>query len=143
MTSNLTITTASPLPDATVGSPYTRSLSATGGVAPYVWTVKSGSLPPGLALDPASNAIAGTPTANGNFAFTLQVADTSGGSATRDYVLAVSLPPLPSVSMDGLPDPTNAADQPVFSVSLATSYPVQLTGQIVATFAADADDSDR
>ena len=65
--------------------------------------------------------------------------DTSGGSATRDYVLAVSLPPLPSVSMDGLPDPTNAADQPAFSVSLATAYPVQLTGQIVATFAADAE----
>ena len=139
VTSNLTITTTSPLPDATVGAPYARSLSATGGVAPYVWTVKSGSLPPGLALDPASNAIAGTPVANGNFAFTLQVVDTSGGSATRDYALAVSLPPLPSVSMDGLPDPTNAADQPAFSVSLATAYPVQLTGQIVATFAADAE----
>ena len=139
VTSNLTITTGSPLPDATVGAPYARSLSATGGVAPYVWTVESGSLPPGLALDAAGNAIAGTPTANGSFAFTLQVADASGGSAARDYVLAVSLPPLPSVSLDGLPDPTNAADQPTFSVSLATAYPVQLTGQIVATFTADAD----
>ena len=119
--------------------PYARSLGATGGVAPYVWTVKSGSLPPGLALDPAGNAIAGTPIANGNFVFTLQVADTSGGSAARDYALAVSLPPLPSVSIDGLPDPTNAADQPTFNVSLATAYPVQLTGQIVATFAADAE----
>jgi hypothetical protein len=139
VTSNLTITTGSPLPDATVGATYARSLVAAGGVAPYVWTVKSGSLPPGLALDPASNAIAGTPNANGNFAFTLQVVDTSGGSAVRDYVLAVSLPPLPSVSLDGLADPTNAADQPTFSVSLATAYPLQLTGQIVATFAADAE----
>ena len=143
VTSNLTITTASPLPDATAGSPYARSLSATGGVPPYVWTVKTGSLPPGLALDPASNAIAGTPIANGTFAFTLQVADASGGSATRDYTLTVSLPPLPSVSMDGLPDPANAADQPAFSVSLATSYPVQLTGQIVMTFTADAEVADR
>jgi hypothetical protein len=139
VTSNLTITTASPLADATVGSSYARSLSVTGGVPPYVWTIKTGSLPPGLALDPASNAIAGTPTANGTFAFTLQVADASGGSATRDYTLAVSLPPLPSVSMDGLPDPANAADQPAFSVSLATPYPVQLTGQIVMAFTADAE----
>jgi hypothetical protein len=139
VTSNLTITTTSPLPDAAVSASYARSLIATGGIPPYVWTVKSGSLPPGLALDPASNAIAGTPVANGNFAFTLQVVDTSGGSATRDYALAVSLPPLPSVSMDGLPDSTNAADQPSFSILLATAYPVQLTGQIVATFAADAD----
>ena len=139
VTSNLTITTTSPLPDATVSASYARSLIATGGISPYVWTVRSGSLPPGLALDPASNAIAGTPVANGNFAFTLQVVDTSGGSATRDYALAVSLPTLPSVSMDGLPDSPNAADQPSFSVSLATAYPVQLTGQIVATFAADAE----
>ncbi len=139
VTSILTITTISSLPDATVGSPYTRSLSVAGGVAPYVWTLGTGTLPPGLALDPANNTIVGTPTANGNFAFTLQVADASGGSAARDFVLAVSLPPLPSVSIDGLPDPTNAADQPVFSVSLATSYPVQLTGTIAASFAADAE----
>jgi hypothetical protein len=139
VTSNLTITTASPLPDATAGSPYTRSLSAAGGVPPYVWTVKTGSLPPGLALDPASNAIAGTPTANGAFAFTLQVADASGGSATGNFTLVVSLPPLPSVSMDGLPDPANAAAQPAFRISLPTAYPVQLTGQIVLTFTPDAD----
>ena len=66
------------------------------------------------------------------------MADASGGSATRDYTLTVSLPALSSVSMDGLPDPANAADQPAFSVSLAASYPVQLTGQIVMTFTADA-----
>jgi hypothetical protein len=40
--------------------------------------------------------------------------------------------------MNGLPDPTNALDQPVFSVSLATPYPVQLTGQIAMTFTPDA-----
>ncbi len=139
VTSNLTITTSAPLPDATAGLAYALSLSATGGLPPYVWTVKTGSLPPGLALGPASNSITGTPIANGAFAFVLQVGDASGGSATRDYTLTVSLPPLPSVSLDGLPDPANAADQPAFSVSLATSYPVKLTGQIVMTFTADAD----
>ena len=139
VTSNLSITTASPLPDATAGSAYARSLTATGGVPPYLWAVKTGSLPPGLVLDPATGAISGTPNANGAFAFTLQVTDSSGGSTTRDYTLTVSLPPLPSVSMDGLPDPANAADQPVFNVSLPTSYPVQLTGQIAITFTAGAE----
>jgi large repetitive protein len=139
VTSNLSITTASPLPDATAGLSYTRSLTATGGVPPYLWAVKTGSLPPGLVLDPATRAISGTPNANGTFAFTLQVTDASGGSTTRDYTLRVSLPPLPSVSMDGLPDPANAADQPAFSVSLPTSYPVQLTGQIAITFTAGAE----
>jgi hypothetical protein len=139
VTSNLSITMASPLPDATAGSSYASSLTATGGVPPYLWVVKTGSLPPGLVLDPTTRAISGTPNANGTFAFTLQVTDASGGSATRDYTLRVSLPPLPSVSMDGLPDPANAADQPAFSVSLPTSYPVQLTGQIAITFTAEAE----
>ena len=139
VTSNLTITTASPLPDALAGSSYARNLSATGGVPPYIWTVKTGSLPPGLALDSAASAITGTPNANGTFSFTLQVTDASGGSATRDYTLRVSLPPPPSVSIDSLPDPANAADQPVFSVLLATPYPVQLTGQIAITFTPEAE----
>jgi hypothetical protein len=138
VTSNVSITTASPLPDAVAGSPYARSLSASGGVPPYVWTVAAGSLPPGLAIDPAAPAISGTPTANGAFAFTLQVTDASGGSAVQDFTLAVSLPPLPSVSLDGLPDPASPADQPALSVSLAIPYPVQLTGQIVMTFTPDA-----
>ena len=130
VSSNLAITTASPLPEATTGAAYSRTLVASGGVPPYVWTVTAGGLPTGLAIDPASNSIAGTPTASGAYAFTLQVADASGASTTRDFTLAVNLPPLPSVSMDGLQDPANAADQPSFSVSLATPYPPQLTGQI-------------
>jgi hypothetical protein len=136
--SNLSITTAAALPAAVAGSPYTRSLSAVGGVAPYLWTITAGSLPPGMALDAAGATISGTPSASGAFAFTLQVTDAGGSSATQDFTLSVTLPPLPSLSIDGLPDPANAADQPSFSVSLATPYPVQLTGQIVITFTPDA-----
>jgi large repetitive protein len=55
-----------------------------------------------------------------------------------DCTLNVVLPPAPSVSLDGLPDAVNPADQRVFSVSLATPYPVQLTGQVVMTFTPDA-----
>jgi hypothetical protein len=138
VSSNVTITTPAPLPDASAGLPYTRSLNATGGVPPYVWTLAAGALPPGLAIDPATNSIAGKPGGSGTFAFTLQVADASGGSATQDYTLAVTLPPLPTVSIDGLLDPANAADQPIFSVSLATPYPLQLTGQITMAFTPDA-----
>jgi hypothetical protein len=138
VTSNLVITTTSPLPDALAGSAYSAALSVTGGVPPYVWNVAAGALPPGLAIDPNSNSITGTPSAVGTFGFTLQVMDASGGSATSDYTLNATLPPAASVSMVGLPDPANAADQPAFSVSLATPYPLQATGQIVMTFTPDA-----
>ncbi|WP_433206283.1 putative Ig domain-containing protein [Dactylosporangium sp. CS-047395] len=50
------------LPAATVGAPYTASVTATGGLPPYSYSVTSGLLPPGLALNPASGAITGTPT---------------------------------------------------------------------------------
>jgi hypothetical protein len=136
--SNLSITSASQLPDGVAGAAYTRTLVAAGGVAPYAWTVAAGSLPPGLALDSENSAITGTPSANGAFAFTVQVADASGGTATRDFAINITLPPLPSISVDGPADPVNPADQPVFRISLAAPYPVQLTGQVVMTFSPDA-----
>jgi len=60
--------TASSLPDATNGTPYTTSVSATGAVS---YAVFSGSLPPGLTLS-SGGALSGTPTATGSFAFTVR-----------------------------------------------------------------------
>ena len=91
VTSNLTITTASPLPDARAGSPYARSLIATGGVAALRLDVDAGIAAARAGTRPGqATRLRGRRSANGTFAFTLQVADTSGGSATRDYTLAVS-----------------------------------------------------
>ena len=57
----LTITTTS-LPNAQVGVPYSATLAATGGVAPYTWSLVTGSLD-GLTLNAATGAVTGTPTA--------------------------------------------------------------------------------
>lgn len=57
----VTITSASPLPNATIGSLYSTQLSATGGAPPYTWTITSGALPTGLTLS-TSGLISGTPT---------------------------------------------------------------------------------
>lgn len=43
--SALTITTTSPLPNGTVDTLYSTTFAATGGTAPYAWTVTSGSVP--------------------------------------------------------------------------------------------------
>ena len=43
------------LPDAAVGQPYSFAFSASGGKAPYgPFALVSGSLPPGITLDPAT-----------------------------------------------------------------------------------------
>ncbi len=71
------IVTTQSLPSATVGSPYSATLTATGGLPPYTWSIISGSLPPGLSLDTSGN-ITGTPTTPGTYNFTVQVVDPIG-----------------------------------------------------------------
>ena len=56
----LSITTSS-LPNGTLGVAYSQTLAASGGMAPYTWTVASGTLPAGLVLS-SNGVISGTPT---------------------------------------------------------------------------------
>jgi hypothetical protein len=73
-----------------VGVTYTPvTLSATGGLPPYTWTVV-GALPGGLTLS-SDGSVSGTPTQNGFFAFSVQVLDfgnndTAGVPATIPIV---------------------------------------------------------
>ncbi|HUB79023.1 MAG TPA: Ig domain-containing protein [Bryobacteraceae bacterium] len=86
--SGLSISTTA-LPPATVGSAYSASLTAAGGVSPYQWTVVSGSLPAGLNLDTTGD-ITGTPNAAGTSVFTVQVTDTTSTHATRQLTLVAT-----------------------------------------------------
>jgi hypothetical protein len=66
------------LPDGTAGAGYSQTLAASEGTPAYKqWSVSSGTLPPGLSLDPATGVISGTPTQPGNYTFTVQVTDSS------------------------------------------------------------------
>lgn len=55
----LAITSSTP-PIGVQGKPYSFALTATGGLAPYVWNIRNGVLPLGLTLN--GNVISGTPT---------------------------------------------------------------------------------
>ena len=71
----LTVTTTS-LPGAQIGVAYTATLTASGGVLPYTWTV-AGTLPVGLTLSTAG-VLSGTPTGTpGTYNLTFTVTDSS------------------------------------------------------------------
>ena len=80
------------LPDGANDVAYpTTTFSATGGTAPYSWSLAGTYLPYGLSLSP-SGVISGTPTGNspGIYDFTIQLTDSSGqpaGSAARVVAL--------------------------------------------------------
>jgi len=60
-------------------------LNAAGGLAPYTWSVTSGSLPFGLSLQPGpqnSTVIIGQPTIPGIYPFTASVTDATGNTAS-------------------------------------------------------------
>jgi hypothetical protein len=75
---------------AEVGIRYGASATATGGTGTYTWTLASGALPAGLALNAASGAVAGTPQSAGNFAFALTATDAEGRVATANGALTVA-----------------------------------------------------
>src|SRR2546430_8696786 len=77
------------LPAASVNQPYQVTLATGGGTIPFVWTVASGTLPPGLLLNGNDGRITGIPTATGAFNFTVRVQDATLATATRPLTLQI------------------------------------------------------
>jgi parallel beta-helix repeat protein len=89
----LSITTTSPLPNGTMDTLYSTTFAATGGTAPYAWTITSGSVP-GLAMD-STGVLNGVPTVASAYSITVQVMDSTSpnhltASATFNLTTAVS-----------------------------------------------------
>lgn len=83
---NLSISPQS-LSGGTVGTAYAQSLTASGGTAPYSFSLNTGELPPGVQIN--GSALTGTPTKNGAYSVTLKVTDANGCTATKPYIINV------------------------------------------------------
>ena len=87
-----TITLAPPtLPGGTQGSPYTQQITASGGQAPYAFTVTTGTTPPGINLS-TGGLLSGTPTTAGTFNFTVTATDANTCVGTQAYSLVIGSP---------------------------------------------------
>ena len=100
-----TITIASPgcpaivlspttLPPGMVLTPYAQTITASGGTAPFTFSIAAGALPVGLTLNPATGLISGIPATSGLFNVTIRATDAVGCQGSRAYALVI-LPALP------------------------------------------------
>lgn len=86
------------LPNGTVGVPYSQTITASGGTAPYVFSVTAGALPAGLTLTPGG-LLSGTPTTAGTSVVIIRGTDTNGCFAELPYTITVitAVPTLPQM----------------------------------------------
>lgn len=135
------------LPLGEVDVPYSTSMTATGGTAPYTFTAIAGSIPSGLVLD-SDGTLSGVPT-SGSSVFTVQATDANGCTGTRQYLITIAVPPpsilvgpssLPAAVVEtGFSQTLSAAGGvapysfSVASGSLPTGLNLAATGQISGT----------
>ena len=91
------IATAS-LPAGRVHLAYSQAVVATGGTAPYAWSVPEGTLPPGLELGASTGVVSGEPGRAGVFGFSLQVSDAQGRLDRRPFSVEIVDSTAPTVS---------------------------------------------
>jgi hypothetical protein len=72
------------------GGGGSATIQASGGTAPYMFTVTGGTLPPGLLLDPPSGMITGIPTTVGTFNFTVTATDSTGATGSQAFSIAIT-----------------------------------------------------
>ena len=85
----LTVKTAK-LSAAKVNVAYSKTLTATGGTAPYTWAVSAGALPSGLTLA-TGGQLTGVPTATGSSTFTVEATDSTPTPETATQTFTVTV----------------------------------------------------
>jgi hypothetical protein len=77
------------LPAAPIGTHYKATIQVSGGTPPLRWRVIRGTLPGGLALQPGSGTVIGTPTEPGRSSFTIEITDAQSKKLVQDFTLEV------------------------------------------------------
>lgn len=91
---DMVITTTSPLPPATVNTPYNLQFTNIGGLPPFTWSIPAGAFASGLTIDPQTGILSGVPVTynstkdfNTTFTGTVQIQDTIGAIVTKVFTM--------------------------------------------------------
>lgn len=85
------VLTRATLPGGQVAVAYSQTVGATGGSGSYTYSLTAGALPPGIALS-SGGVVSGTPTAAGNYSFTVTATDGLGFTGSQAYTVGISQP---------------------------------------------------
>jgi hypothetical protein len=109
---------SSSTPNGEFGVAYpATTLAATGGSAPYSWSVVAGTLPTGLTLS-RTGVLSGTPAGSGSYSFTAQVADAGSPQQTATKPFSFTIAPQLVITNTSLP---SVAVNNTYNVSLAAT----------------------
>lgn len=105
------LTLTGTMPTGLVNTPYSASLSATGGGSPYIFSLAGGALPEGVRMS-SLGSFSGTPTTTGTFTFTGRVTDSSGTAVTGTFSIVIAAPPITILTPSPLPAGMVTVDYP-------------------------------
>jgi hypothetical protein len=127
------LTLAPPPSSGTAGSPYSVPISVPdtppdatpppdGSATPTCtnYAVVGGTLPPGMALDPTTGVISGTPLDGGTYTITVECVVETGQTATKDFTITI-YNPLPTITQL-IPDSTRANSGDFMLQVIGTNY---------------------
>ncbi len=112
-------------PTGTIGTQFSMPVTATGRPVPR-FDLASGELPPGIALDPVTGLVSGTPTTGGTWTFTVGATNSEGTAVTDPVTVVVAKAP------------TFTAAEPPASLTAGqqVSYALAASGAPAPSFAA-------
>lgn len=92
------------LPFAPLNVPYSANLIGAGGALPYIWSIETSILPPGLNLDESTGLISGIPNTIGSYVFTVKLIDANLNTYTKSFSLVVGNFTIASIITKSLPN---------------------------------------
>lgn len=126
------VTSGSPLPNATQGQPYSFQFTSAGGIGPISWT--GTSIPAGLSLSLAG-VLSGTPTGTGTSTPNITATDscnpTPQAVGPTGFVLTINPAPVPLQITTPSPLPPGTIGQPYSTQLAATGGTAPYAGWVV------------